>query len=172
MDEKQIISRILDEGDTRCFTLIVERYSGMVYSKALGVVRCEELAAEVAQQTFIKAYERLRCFRGQNLGPWLVSIAYHTALNMADSERRRRKLTVGNADEADDDGYSEEREELLLRMEKALDELPEEDKEIVTQHYMKNRSTKEIAQKTGLSQSNVLVKLHRIREKLRQKLMQ
>jgi RNA polymerase sigma-70 factor (ECF subfamily) len=52
-------------------------------------------------------------------------------------------------------------------MEKAVETLPEQDRQLIRMHYYQQVKTDEIARQTGLSQSNVLVRLHRIRDKLR-----
>ena len=58
MEDREIVREIVEQGRTGLFTEIVKRYSGLVYSKALGVVRREDLAADVTQTTFVKAYEQ------------------------------------------------------------------------------------------------------------------
>jgi RNA polymerase sigma-70 factor (ECF subfamily) len=55
-------------------------------------------------------------------------------------------------------------------MEQAIGQLPEQDQTIIRLHYYQQQKTDEIAQQTGLSQSNVLVRLHRIRDRLRRSL--
>lgn len=171
MNDKQLVEQVIHNGDKRCFAEIVKRYSGMVFSKSLGIVKREELAQEVCQQAFIKAYTRLGYWRSESLGPWLVSIAMHTALDILEQERRRRGIPIDSIGEkAMVEDYSEEREQMLLRMEEALSILPYGDREIVELHYFRQMKTDEIARKTGLSQSNVLVKLHRIRDRLRKEI--
>lgn len=164
MTDKELVRDVLQANNQRSFAEIVSRYSGMVFSKALGIVKREDLAKDVAQQTFIKAYERLAYWRSENLGPWLVSIAMHTALNELEREQRNRRLSVEEND------YDEGRERLLQRVEQAIDALPEQDCQIVKMHYFEQKKTDEIARLTGLSQSNVLVRLHRIRDRLRKRL--
>lgn len=136
----------------------------MVFSKALGIVKREELAKEIAQQTFVRAYERLAYWRGDSLGPWLAAIAMHLALNELEHEKRLVQ-SVPVADE-----YDPEREVLLQRMEQAIELLPEQDRQIIRLHYYEQKKTDEIARFTGLTQTNVLVRLHRIRERLRRTL--
>lgn len=170
MEDRELVNSVISNGDTRCFARIVGRYSAMVYSKALGLTHREELAAEVTQQTFVKAYDRLACWRGQSLGPWLVMIASHTALNILDKEKRRRGRPVEQVPEAEmpgQDSYSEEHEQRLARMERAIGRLADGDRQLIEMHYRGRKPTSEIARTTGMSQSNVLVRLHRIRERLR-----
>ena len=52
-------------------------------------------------------------------------------------------------------------------MEAAIAELSEQDQQLLRLHYYEQQKTADIARRTGLSQSNVLVKLHRIRERLK-----
>ncbi len=164
MTDRELVNKVLSNGDQQSFAEIMRRYSGMVYSKALGIVHREDLAKDIAQQTFIRAYERMAYWHSEKLGPWLVTIAMHTAVN--ELERERRHAQPVQADDDDDP----DREELLQRMEAAIGELSELDQAIIRMHYYEHRKTDDIARITGLSQSNVLVRLHRIRDRLRQKL--
>ena len=89
MTDKELAKEVVLHGSHKAFAEIVHRYSGMVFSKALGVMHTEEGAAEVTQQTFVRAYENLDSWRGTELTPWLTAIATHTALKLLDKERRR-----------------------------------------------------------------------------------
>ena len=164
MTDRELVNKVVRDGQQQSFAEIVKRYSGMVFSKALGMVHSEDLAKDIAQQTFIRAYERLAYWRSESLGPWLVTIAMHTALNELERERKHAQP----APVAED--YDPEREALLQRMEQAIGELPEQDRTIIQMHYYEHCKTDDIARATGLSQSNVLVRLHRIRERLRKAL--
>jgi len=167
MSDRELVEQITRHGQTQCFAEVVKRYSGVVYSKALRVVHREELAAEVTQQTFVKAYEQMDFWRGQQLGPWLVAIALHTALHILDREKRWRSQPIERYSDDMPDSFDEEREEKIRQMEDALGRLPEQEQQLIRLHYYEKQRTADIAQQTGLSQQNVLVKLHRIREKLR-----
>lgn len=164
MTDRELANKVLCDGHQQSFAEIVSRYSGMVFSKAIAIVRREDLAKDVAQQTFIRAYERLSYWRTDSLGPWLAAIAMHTALNELERERRSAQPVPAAAD------YDPDRELLLQRMEQAISQLPEQDQTIIRLHYFKQQKTDAIARQTGLSQANVLVRLHRIRERLRRAL--
>jgi len=96
MTDKELAQEVVQHGSHKAFAEIVHRYSGMVFSKALGVMRTEEGAAEVTQQTFVRAYESLDAWRGTELAPWLTAIATHTALKLLDKERRRYLFLDGH----------------------------------------------------------------------------
>ena len=170
MEDRELVREIIENGRTDLFAEFVKRYSGIVYSKALGIVRQDDWAAEVTQTTFVKAYEQLRCWRGRQMAPWLVTIAMHTALHLLEKERVRRAQPVDDIADNIPDRFDNEREEMIQRMESAIRQLPNEEQELINLHYYQHQKTADIARKTGLSQQNVLVKLHRIREKLRKEL--
>lgn len=173
MTDKELALEVVQHGSHKAFAEIVHRYSGMIFSKALGVMHSEEGAAEVTQQTFVRAFERLDSWRGTELAPWLTAIATHTALKLLDKERRRRTVSVDDLSvssvlsESSEPPYSEDREARLQQMEAAIAQLPEQDQQLLHFHYYDQLRTADIARQTGLSQSNVLVRLHRIRERLK-----
>lgn len=174
MTDKELAQEVVMHGSHKAFAEIVHRHSGMVFSKALGVMHTEEGAAEVTQQTFVRAYESIDAWRGTNLAPWLAAIATHTALKLLDKERRRRTTPLDTLPAAalgdsiaESTFYSEEHEARLQQMETAIAQLPEQDRQLLRLHYYDQCRTADIARQTGLSQSNVLVRLHRIRERLK-----
>ena len=173
MTDKELALEVVQHGSHKAFAEIVHRHSGMIFTKALGVMHSEEGAAEVTQQTFVRAFERLDSWRGTELAPWLTAIATHTALKLLDKERRRRTVSVDDLSvssvlsESSEPPYSEDREARLQQMEAAIAQLSEQDQQLLHFHYYDQLRTADIARQTGLSQSNVLVRLHRIRERLK-----
>ena len=166
MDDRAIVAQIMEHGEQRLFGQLVEKYMPMVLSKVLGMVKDRELAGEIAQQTFVKAYTNLNSWRGQQMGPWLITIAGHIVISHLDRIRRHRMVDVSGVSMAEEQ-YDEEHERRLLQLEEALNGLPDQDRQLVQLFYYERQKTETIAVKTGLSQQNVLVRLHRIRERLR-----
>jgi RNA polymerase sigma-70 factor (ECF subfamily) len=166
------IQKTLD-GDQEAFRFLVEKYQNMVFTVALRIVKHREDAEEVAQDTFIKAYQKLNTFQGgSKLSTWLYSIAYNTAIS------RTRKKTYDEQD-IDDLGdhaaiatsNSEQlnalnQDEQKRYLTQALAKLPEQDAAVLTLYYLEEQSVEEVSDITGLSRSNVKVKLHRSRQKL------
>jgi RNA polymerase sigma-70 factor (ECF subfamily) len=159
----------LEDGQKDLFGLIVKNYRGMVFSRAYSITKDVELGKEVAQQTFIRAYTHLDTWNGTELGTWLSTIAAHEAINLMEKEKRKVRVDDVAALSAHE-GYSAERERQLSVLEHAIDELPEQDRKIIRLHYYDNVKTEDIATRINLSHTNVLVRLHRIREKLKKKL--
>ncbi len=74
-------------GDREAFGEIVERWQDRIFGAVLRMVRDRELAEDLAQETFLRAYDKLSSFRGgAAVGTWLYSIA----LNQVRSEMRKR----------------------------------------------------------------------------------
>ncbi len=169
MTDQQLVSLVLFNHSQHAFAQIVTRHTGAVYARAMSLMHTADGAAEVTQLTFAKAYERLAQFRGDNLGGWLSQIAAHTALTLLGQERHRRTVSIDDVHvAAADEPYSDEHEAAMQRMEQAIATLPATDQQLLRLHYYEQRRTADIASALGLSQSNVLVRLHRIRNHLRQ----
>ena len=168
-DDMEIVQRVLT-GDTEAFGVLVHRYSGKVYGLAFGMLHDAERAEDVAQETFLRAYEHLDSFRGASaFATWLYRIAYNRA-----AEYCRRQRPFGRLDErcwavADEEVSAERYDpETVVRMWHALLRLPPDDRALVTLFYEEEFPVAEIARMMNLSQANVKVRLHRIRGRLRQ----
>jgi len=68
---------------------LYREYGGAVHTVAISIVHDRELAADVVQQTFVKAWRAAATFeRGREIAPWLYSIARHTAIDILRAEAR------------------------------------------------------------------------------------
>lgn len=114
MTDRQLVTLVLG-GKTQAYSDIVSRHSALVFAKAMGVVRCRDLAAEIAQQTFVRAYTRLADWHGDDsIAPWLAMIAVRLSLTHLDTARRRRAGQLDHDVPYED--YSPEHERRLQRM--------------------------------------------------------
>jgi RNA polymerase sigma-70 factor (ECF subfamily) len=170
--DDSIINRIL-KGERNAYALLVDKYKDRVFSLVIGIVRNNEVAEEIAQDVFIKAYTSLKKFRRDaGFSTWLYRIAYNTAI----SETRKRKIPQRSFDEQlertatieaeEHDTETSETKQRLL--EKALELLPAEEKMILMLYYFEDNSVEEISKSTGLTASNVKVRLFRLRNKLKE----
>ena len=65
------------KGDTRAFSVLIDRYQDFVFTIVLRIVKIREEAEEVAQDVFLKAFDSLEGYRGESkFSTWLYSIAY------------------------------------------------------------------------------------------------
>jgi RNA polymerase sigma-70 factor (ECF subfamily) len=168
-DDNYYIEKVIN-GQTSYFSYIVEKYQDIVFSIALKVLRNREDAEEMAQESLVKAFKSLHTFQGKaKFSTWLYRITYNTCI----SETRKNKYHYTSTDdiqiseEAEDmnlDGIPEENRERYVKA--ALAKLPEDEYTLVLLYYFEEQSVEEISKVTGLTASNVKVKLHRARKKL------
>lgn len=168
MTDSQIIAHILERGEVQLFSLIVGRYSAEVFRAAMATAHNTSIAEEATQQAFIKAYENLHRWRGGlSIAPYLKMIAHNTALTLLEKAARGRTVPLNDHSIGAEEEYDWHKEELLTRLSEAIKQLPSEEQQIVELFYWEKLRTADIAHRTGLSESNVLVRLHRIRQKLK-----
>ena len=99
-EEREAVRRVL-AGDRDAFRVLVERYFAQVHRVAWRITGDPFDAEEVAQETFLRAYNKLPGFRmDAAFSTWITRIAMNTALNLV--ERRNRDLTQ-TAQRIDDD---------------------------------------------------------------------
>ncbi|MFP4605586.1 MAG: RNA polymerase sigma factor [Bacteroidales bacterium] len=172
--DEYYIERILN-GDQSSYALLVERYKNMVFTIAIRMLKNHELAEEVSQDAFLKAYKSLKQFKKKSkFSTWLYRIVYNQCI----SELRKQKQNTMSIDDESssksvlniEDTLSKteglENEDRKYYIEKALSYLPEDDRMIITLFYQNEMTTEEIANIVNLSVSNVKVKLYRSRNKL------
>jgi RNA polymerase sigma-70 factor (ECF subfamily) len=133
-----------------------------------------EDAEEIAQDAFVKGYRSLGSFRRDaKFSSWLYRIVFNAAVARI---RRRRPASVSLDDAAfaAEPGMEAEGPAQLMQKErraciaKAMSALDPSEAAVVTLFYLEEQGVAEISESTGLSASNVKVKLHRSRKKLQE----
>lgn len=155
-DSELIASYI--EGDAQALQSLVERYMDDVYSFARGLVRDEDVAEDIAQESFVKAWKKIRTFRTEaNFKTWLFTITRNTALDFL---RKKKELAFSAFDTSEGgnpliDALSDDApdaEELLARAEDAsyaaalLSGLDAKYREVLTMRHTGNLTFKEIGE--------------------------
>ena len=160
-------------GNTRAFENLVIKYQQFVYTITIRILKNKEEAEEVAQDTFVKAFEALATYRGEaKFSSWLYSIAYRKALDRIKKNKRLRTLdsvpdmSYFNLKETENALTQIEHEERSTIIKKCIEQLPEEDAAIVTFYYFEELSVKEIASITKRTEGTIKIKLFRSRKKL------
>lgn len=177
-DDNHYINEVLS-GNTASFAVLIDRHKDLVFTIAMNITRNREDAEEVAQDAFLKAFRKLDSFRKESgFQTWLYRIAYNESI----SRIRKNKVKLLDLEEEITEGVPEEEveeevggldeQEQKLVISKILGGLPETDRAIVTLFYLENHTVKDIADITGLSESNVKVRLHRVRKRIYSDLQQ
>ncbi len=166
------IEQVLD-GKINAFSYLVERHKDKAFNLAFRICGNREEAEEIAQDAFLKAYKALRGFKMKSrFETWLYRIVYNTAISLVRT-RRKGILSVEDfpADAIDfltfnpnvDEAENEFRSSLVNF---ALQKIDEEDRALVSMYYYDELDTGKISDITGISKSNIKVKLFRARQKM------
>jgi RNA polymerase sigma-70 factor, ECF subfamily len=178
-DEQRLV-RLSRRGDHSAFAELVQTHQAVIFGTVLRLVRDREVAAEVSNRAFYRAYEHLTSFdESRSLRPWLVRIAANEALNEARKRRREADQNV-RGDEAEIEleqlGGGPDPAEVLPRRERsaairaAVDRLPEAQRAAIVLRYFADLSYADIAEVTQQTVNNVGVILLRARDRLRREL--
>jgi RNA polymerase sigma factor (sigma-70 family) len=179
-DSTQSLVQQSRAGDESAFAWLVQAHESAVFGTVLRLVHDREVAAEVCNRAFFKAYEHLATFdESRPLRAWLLRIAANEALNELRSRRRDAVHTFGGAQAeielehisgAPDPGEIVSRRERNAAIRDAVSRLPEPQRVVVVLRHFAELSYGDIAELTRQSVNNVGVTLLRARERLRRDL--
>ena len=175
-DEAELIERA-KKGDTRAFGILVERYQRRVVGVAMAVVHDQEDALELAQETFVRAFENIGKFESRSsFSTWLYRIAANIAI---DFRRRERRHPTLRGEEADNeiqrlpskigDSFKEaQRSEMAQRITDALGQLTPEHRAAILLREVEGLSYDELSDVLQCPRGTVMSRLHYARNHLRQ----
>ena len=180
-NETELIEQ-LKQGDESAFKTIVEQWKDMVYNTILGIVQNETEAEDLAQDVFIKVFEKIGTFKGDaKFSTWLYRIATTTALDHLRSKKRKKRFGFlqslsGSGDEKESipdfnhPGVSLDNKERAAVLFKAIDALPENQKTAYTLHKLEGLSYREVSEVLNTTVSAVESLMSRANQNLRKEL--
>ena len=156
-------------------TEMVSRYAERVFAMIARQVPDMMDAQELTQDAFLRAFSHIDSYdpHKASLSTWLCRIAYHLTL---DHLRRRRPVIVAMEDNTDisDEELEAElntgREERIEQLMEVIDELPDDERMLLTLYYFEDRPLTEITYITGIEPAALANRLYRTRKKLYRKL--
>ena len=175
--DNDIIVQVL-RGNQQLFAELVKRYQNFVFTIILRYVESREDAEEISQDVFVKAYRSLADFRGDSkFSTWLYTITSTTCI----THLRRKKHDVFSLDQENvfaraenlNSGFSAnevEQKSKINMVNNAIALLSPDDAQVITLFYKAEQSLDEIAVIMGLETNTVKVRLHRARQRLREKM--
>jgi RNA polymerase sigma factor (sigma-70 family) len=173
LDEAELIERAR-EGDFGAYEVLVRTHSSIAQRTAYVITGDHAEADDAAQQGFIKAYYALGRFRsGHPFRPWLLKIVANEARNRRRSSGRRAGLALRVAEDRRREGAAPSPEAAVLshenaeRLVRALNELREEERLVVTYRYLLDLNEAEAAAALGWPKGTVKSRLSRALTKLR-----
>jgi len=162
-------------GDKSAFEELVKRHQELVFSLSFKLTGNRELANDVAQEAFIRAWKAIGKFRGDStFGTWIYRITVNTAWTLRKKAKKHYSLNIEDTqepvvvDEKKDPELVAINSDLSLVLRKALNQIPLEQRIIVELKNIEGRSHKEIADYLDISVTAAKVRLHRAHQKLRQ----
>jgi len=147
-------ARLVEEvrrGDHSAFEVLVKRYENRLMSVLLRFIRDRELARDLAQETFLRVYERLDQFDpSRRFGPWLFRIGVNLALDYLRKRRRRiwpSLFSESRVEKGPDPAVPDPRANLDLEQEvrRVLEDIPEKYRTVLILRDLENFSSSEIA---------------------------
>ena len=181
--EATLISRAKNK-DEDAFRILVELHQSKVYHLLLGMVRDEDQAQELTQETFVKAWKGLPSFRGDStVWTWLYRIAINTARNWMSSSDRKMNYpdtlenkdgeTFSHSDNLIDIATPESSmvtQEIVQTVNEAIETLPEDLRMAIVLRELEGLSYEEIAQAMACPVGTVRSRIFRAREAIAAKL--
>jgi RNA polymerase sigma factor (sigma-70 family) len=177
LTDTEIISRVL-KGDQQIFADLVSRYQNYVFTLVLRFTENREDAEEVSQDVFVKTYRSLADFRGDSkFSTWLYTIARTTCITFL----RKKKLETTSIDnektllqlenkESSFNANLVEQKSRTAMVNEAIKLLSADDAQIITLFYKAEQSLEEIGNILGMEPNTIKVKLHRARQRLKDKM--
>jgi RNA polymerase sigma-70 factor (ECF subfamily) len=175
LDERALVDRCRT-GDDRAFGELVDRYKDLVYGLVYRLTPDRSQVDDLAQDVFLRVHRGLPYFRGEaRLSTWIFRIVQ----NVCVQARSRRVTEVALARDGDDGGERAPREpgsadrsfgdiELRDRLAKALAQLPDNYRVLISAHYLKGVQYEALAEALDLPLGTVKTHLHRAKRRLRE----
>jgi RNA polymerase sigma-70 factor (ECF subfamily) len=176
MDEAALIAAAQD-GDREAFNDLVVHYQSLAYNVAYRVVGDPDVAADATQNAFISAYRGLPRFRGGSFRSWLLRIVTNACYDELRAKKRRRSVPLDPDPDLEGEEWTEadterpdehvERQDLGAAIQRALEQLPAEQRAVVVLCDIQGMSYEEMADTLEISLGTVKSRLSRGRRKMR-----
>ena len=176
-DEARLV-RAAQSGDENAFAEIVRHFQRAVYRVAYALTRNASDADDLAQETFVRAYQAIGRFRaGEPLYPWLARIAVNQAYSLHRRRKRRPETSIeplveagrqwAGEDDPAENAAESERNEMIQA---AFAGLSPEHQAVLALRVVEGLSYDEIAETVGVPVGTVMSRLSRARAELKARL--
>jgi RNA polymerase sigma factor (sigma-70 family) len=175
LSDQEIINRCVD-GDTEIFTQIVSRYKRLVYSTVYYMIKDKESIDDLSQEVFLRVYRNLEKYNSEyKFSTWIVKIATNLCLDTI-KKKKVQSVCIDEVYDLQSDIKTPEdvyiAKEQKIKLNKAVDELPEMYKVPIVLYHKNGMSYDEIMKILDEPMSIVKNRLYRARNILKQKLFE
>lgn len=174
-DDEELVA-LAQRGDRQAFTTLVGRHNAEIFQLAFRLTHDRELAADVAQDAWIRAWRGLRSFRGDAaFSTWVYRITVNAAASARHKQRRHQTSDLADAPEPEapdsvlPDGRLDQ-SELRSRLGRALQSLPPGLRTVVVMKDVEGWPHQDIADALDISVTASKVRLHRAHQRLQKRL--
>jgi len=165
-------------GDPASFEPLIQKYSPRVFATARRYARLEREVEDIAQEVWIKAFQKLASFRGDApFEHWLMRMTVRTCYDFLRAHQRNRESAFSEISDSEDDwlerfaaapeSASEDAEAARQLVARLLDQMSPAGRLVITLLEIEDRSVKEISELTGWSVPLVKVRAFRARAEIR-----
>lgn len=169
-DEAELIAQSLD-GNHDAYGVLVDRYKKAIYYHCFAIVHDEDIAEDIAQETFISGYYKLKSYKSEyKLSTWLFKIATNKALNSLKKGKREISVddTLFNSIESSQTGPVLARE--YSELHDAVAKLEANHRIVISLYYWQGLSYQEIAAVMSSPVGSIKGWMYRAKEMLRKEL--
>lgn len=172
LSDSDIITRIVDGGETELFNELYDRYANKVYYKCLSFSKEVNTAKDLAHDIFVKVFMNIHKYKGKGeLSMWIYSITYNYCVDYLRKKKRIHfeefEANDYNDLAQDSDAEAKELKEIKINeLEVALERVAIEDKMILLMYYKDDLSVRQIAASLGITESAVKMRLKRARDRV------
>ena len=171
MTDEQLAVRFQADGDSMAFGELYQRHYSKLYHYCNNIVRNTEEAADLAQDAFARAAEKIQHLKAPALfASWLFRIAHNACIDKAKNKQRHQAISVDGpcqfADEEFDLDAALAMENDIDRISLLMQQLSPEARTILLAKYCEGRSIHELTQLWGISESAVKMRLARARSRM------
>lgn len=172
MEEADLVERARS-GDRAAMSRLYHAHADRVYTVVRRLAGDDALAADISQEAWIRAFEKLDLYRGDaSFGTWMYRLATNTALNHLRSESRRGEVTEEAGDErAARHAATTSLDEAVINqrvLSEALDRLAPGYREVLVLHDVEGHTHQEIADRLGIATGTSKSQLHKARARMRE----
>ena len=167
MDDHQLIERA-KQGEASAVRALYERHARRVYAVVRRLAGEDQLAEDWAQEAWVRAFRALPTFRGDSqFTTWLHRIAVNSALHGKRSRERRAGREAPLDDSFSARPQHGDRTVLRLKLEKAMERLPEGMRKVLVLHDVEGYTHEEIGEMLGVNPGTCKSQLFKARARMR-----